>query len=141
MAPRVNVCVAPKCLVRSQKAVTEKLGSSAKGTPATRARKTTLIQAAELHMGRQQYRTSSGRVWADDAPVSAARIQALWLCMTPLGRPVVPDVHRTADVSPYDTLHAANVAVDAARASKECTETCAGRAPVSEARSSPSKTR
>jgi hypothetical protein len=86
--------------VRPQKPLTVKLRSKATAAPATRARNTPLTHAAELHMGRQQYRTSSGPVRDEAAPVKAARIHALWGCMTPLGLPVVPEVHSTAAVSP-----------------------------------------
>ena len=51
-------------------------------------------------MGRQQYRTSPSRAPEVSAPLSAPRSHALWLCITPLDRPVVPDVHNTAAVSP-----------------------------------------
>ena len=34
------------------------------------------------------------------APFSAAFSQTLWLCITPLARPVVPEVQSTAAVSP-----------------------------------------
>ena len=56
--------------------------------------------AAELYIGKQQYMTSSSLVSVVTAPEMPPRTQALWLCITPFERPVVPDVHRTAAVSP-----------------------------------------